>query len=102
MYSTRRGVTIVLRKYSILGGLTSRVAFGELWHHRSVIVFVQIFLRLLADLAGLVVLSVRRRPSVEADPLPPPRTCAVPRARHQATACRRGDASIACVAFQAV
>ena len=45
------------------------MAFGELWHHRSVIVFVQIILRLLADLAGLVVLSVRPRRSVEAENL---------------------------------
>jgi putative transposase len=44
-------------------------AFAELWHDRSVIVFVQIILRLLADLAGLVVLSVRARRSVEAENL---------------------------------
>jgi putative transposase len=45
------------------------VAFGELWHHRSVTVFVQVILRLLDDLAGLVVLSVRPRRSVEAENL---------------------------------
>jgi hypothetical protein len=34
---------------------------GRLWHHRSVIVLLRIVLRFLADLAGLVTLSVRPR-----------------------------------------
>ena len=40
------------------------MAFGELWHHHSVIVFVQIILQLLADIIGLFMLSVRARRSV--------------------------------------
>jgi len=42
---------------------------GELWHDRSVIVFVRIILRLLADLVGLMALSVRPRRSLKAENL---------------------------------
>jgi len=52
-----------------LAGLTPRRGFRRLWHDRSVIVFIQIILRLLADVGGLVVLSVRFRRSVEAENL---------------------------------
>ncbi len=52
-----------------MAGLTPRRGFRRLWHDRSVIVFIQIILRLLADVGGLVVLSVRFRRSVEAENL---------------------------------
>jgi hypothetical protein len=42
---------------------------GELWHDRGVIVLARIVLRLFVDLAGLVVLSLRPRRSVEAENL---------------------------------
>jgi putative transposase len=40
-----------------------------LWHDRGVIVFVQVIIRLLADLVGLATLSVRPRRSIEAENL---------------------------------
>ena len=46
-----------------------REAFAGLWHDRAVIVLAQIVVRLLADLAGLVALSLRSRRSVEAENL---------------------------------
>ena len=45
------------------------MAVGRLWHCRSVIVLLRIVLRLLADLAGLIVLSVRPRRAIEAENL---------------------------------
>jgi hypothetical protein len=40
-----------------------------LWHDRGVIALARIVLRLLADLAGLVVLSLRPWPAMEAENL---------------------------------
>jgi len=60
----------VLRKYSIRHELTPRCgAFADLWHERGVIALARVVLRLLADLGGLVVLSLRPRRSVEAENL---------------------------------
>lgn len=44
-------------------------AVGRLWHHRSAIVLLRIVLRLLADLAGLIALSVRPRRAIAAENL---------------------------------
>ena len=48
---------------------TGNAAMGRLWHHRSVIVLLRVVLRLLADLAGLIALSVRPRRAIEAENL---------------------------------
>lgn len=46
-----------------------RGAFDGLWHDRGVIALAQIVVRIFADLAGLVVLSLRLRRSLEAENL---------------------------------
>ena len=58
----------MLRENWISDELTpSYGALAELWHGRGVIVVARIVVRLFADLAGLVAMSLRPRQSVEAE-----------------------------------
>ena len=83
-----------------IGSGTNRPRCGTLtdpWHDRGVIALARIVVRLLADLAGLVVLSLRPRRSIEAENLFLRRELALYQER--AVRPRRVDAAMPCSWF---